>query len=162
MLYQGQPAGKSLSGGQRKLNCLVLSPNFERRHAHCIDKIYNEAGNIIYANDNFDTLYQDVCWESRKLLGITKPTLETGVVGLKSLIGRPVVVNGERVNLIAVGNDDSGSGSAVVCIGDGEKEEVLVCRMENIERDNLALQTIETMDERFKQEKTSTAVGSSC
>ncbi len=138
-----------MSGGQRKLNYLVLSPNFERRHGLCIEKITDEGGNCIYLNDNFDSLMQDLKWESKKLLGVTEPALETSAVKLKQFIGRPVVVGDERTTLLAVSNENICDGKVVICVSNGEKEEVLVTRIEDVRLDQVAIENIEKMVEKY-------------
>ncbi len=151
LLYQGQSCG--VVGKSRRPNYLVVSPNFDRRHALCVEKVTDEFGNVLYLNKNFDSLYQDISWENRKLLGVKKTELETEVSMLKKFIGKPVVVNGEKGALLAVSNVDSGDGRVVVCVRCGDNEGIMVCRIDSIQLDESALETTQKMVERFNCEK---------
>ena len=152
LLFQGQIGEPVSKNDPRKFNFLTLTPDFSKRHSLCVNKISLPDGKEIYKNQEFDKLYQDICWEVRRLYGLKEPALETNVVILKGLIGKPVVVNGERTNLHAVCEDRVKSSNAVICVGNGYKEEVIVCRPQDVKQDEEAASVINKMAENYEDE----------
>lgn len=99
--------------------------DFDSARCLCVDKIYDMEDRLVYENPNFAEMNEDNKWQVNKFFGVDEIRIEDIRGKLSKLIGKPIIVNGERLVLLAVGRADRDGEEVCITCSTGSQFKVL-------------------------------------
>ena len=126
----------------RKRNFLPMFSDFQNSRGLCVHKIYDMSGRLLYENENFSVMNDDRKWELKKFYGFEDSHIEDMRGKIAKFVGKPVIVKGERLALLAVGTCEYGAHKVYVCCTDGVRTTLMEIDGHQIELDKTAVAKI--------------------